>query len=169
MGFHFKANKEADKPVKFEPVPDGDYLLRVKKVPAHSLTGTNRDMLTIQLVVDEGEYEGKSVRYNLIFVPEFENNEPQKGHGMTVRALKAFGMAYDGDLDIEPNEYLDKVVRAHVKRVKDDYYTKDPANPVFKNEIGWFIVEDDGSQVEPSSKSSSASKAPVREEDEVPF
>lgn len=169
MGFPFKANKEADKPVTFEPVPDGDYLLRVKKVPTHSLTGTNRDMLTLQLVIDEGEYEGKSVRYNLIFVPEFENNEPQKGHGMTVRALKAFGMPYDGDLDIEPNDYLDKVVRAHVKRVKDDYYTKDPTKPVFKNEIGWFIVDDDSaSQVEPASRPSSA-KAVRREEDEVPF
>lgn len=161
MGFHFKANKEADKPMTFEAIPEADYILRVKKVLTHSITKTDRNMLTFRLVVDEGEYEGKSVRYNLVFIPEFENNEAQKGHGQTVRALKAFGVPYDGDLDVEPSEFLDKVVRARVKKIKDEYATKDPLKPVFTNEIAWFVVEDDGSQV--------SSKKAVREEDEVPF
>lgn len=155
MGFQFKANASADKPIDYSPVPEDDYLFRVKEVPAHSITKTNRDMLTFQLVVDEGEYSGKKVRHNLVFIPEFENNEPQKGHGMTIRALKAFGMSYDGDLEIEPSDYLDKVVRAHVKIVKEPYIDKKTSEKKIasKNEIAWFVVDDDGSQVAPASKS----------------
>lgn len=165
MGIHFKANKEKDKDMSFEPVPEADYLLEVKKVPDHSITKTNRDMLRFELTINDEEYLNRKIWYNLVFIPEFENNEAMKGHGMTVRALKAFGLPYDGDLDIDPSEFLGKIVRAHIKIVKDTYQGKETV----KNEIAWFIVDDSESQEQPTQKPSPASTVAVNEEEQVPF
>lgn len=157
MGFQYSADGSQAKDAGPRVLPEGDYEFRINEVPKHSITTTNRNMLTFKFTVDNGEFQGKTVRFNLVFIPKGESS-----HSMTVKALKAFGMEYDGILHIEPEDFLDRVVRAHVKLKPETFIPKGESKSVTVNkpEIGWFILPDDEvSQIDKRA----------RDVDEVPF
>lgn len=165
MGFPFDADASADTNSGPRNIPEGDYEFRVHELPKHSITSTNRNMLTMKLVIDDGEYSGKSIRFNLVFIPKGEPN-----HSMTIRALKAFGIDHDGSLQINEEDFLDKLVRAHVRVKNEKYVPKGQTDPVTipKSEIGWFLDEGEVSKSPTSTPNTSKAKV-TREQDEVPF
>lgn len=162
MGFPFDADASQDTDSGPKNIPEGDYIFRVHQIPTHSITSTNRNMLTMKMIIDDGEYSGRGIRFNLVFIPKTE-----KAHSMTVKALKAFGLQYDGALDIEPSDFVDKPIKAHVRVKPDTFIPKGETAPVTvnKSEIGWFILDESDSQIQPERKSTSK----VRDHDEVPF
>lgn len=169
MGFPFDADGSQDKDSGPRGIPEGDYEFRVHETPIHSITSTNRNMLTMKLVVEDGEYSGKSIKFNLVFL-----TKDHASHSMTIKALKAFGLEYDGVLNVEPSDFQDKLVRAHVRVKAEKFIPKGETEirVVNKSEIGWFLTEDD--QFTPPTpagrKSATTQPAPkVRDEDEVPF
>lgn len=160
MGFPFDADGSKVNESGPKNVPEGDYEFMVNEVPKHSITSApgKKNMLTMQLVIQDGEYSGRKIRYNLVFHPKGD-----QWHSMTVQALKAFGLEFDGQLNIEPTDFMDKVIRAHVKVKNEKFIPKGETEAITvpKSEIGWFVFDrDNGSQV-PSSK--------AEKEDEVPF
>lgn len=162
MGFPFDADASQAKDDGPKHIPAGDYEFKVIDLPAHSITSTNRNMLTMKMVIQDGEYSGRKIRWNLVFL-----TKDHEHHGMTVKALKAFGLEYDGALNIEPSDFQDKLVRAHVTVKNEKFIPKGATEAITvpKSEIGWFILDDDNG----SQASSSPKAAAKKEEDEVPF
>lgn len=100
----------------YQPLPDDEYVLKCDECE-HVMTSTKKHMLKLTLLVDEGPFIGRKVWTNIVFNPKGEN-----GHGLTVQALKAFGFEYDGDMEIDPDEWVGKTCRA--KLVKESYVKK---------------------------------------------
>lgn len=165
MGFPFDVNGEAkDTPRVSKHVPEGDYEFIVHERPIHSVASTGKNMLTMKMVVDDGEHSGKSIRFNLVFLPKDHEH-----HAMTVKSLRAFGLILNGPSEIDEEDFMDKVVRAHV-RVKNEKFIpkgETEAITVPKSEIGWFL--DEGEPMKTTYKLAPKAAAVVRDEDEVPF
>lgn len=140
-------------------VPEGDYEFTVQQTPKHSITSTNRNMLTMYCIIENGDYAGRRIRFNLVFIPK---GEPH--HDMTVKALKAFGLEVpaQGKFTVDESEFMDKIFRAHVRVKNEKYIPEGSTEPITvpKSEIGWFILDQkEGSQIPKKD----------RDEEEVPF
>ena len=121
----------------FSPVPDGEYVLACTGVQ-DKRTQKGRDMVNIELTVEDGEYKGRKLWANITFIPE---GEP--GHGMMVHALHAFGFPYDGDLDFDTQDFRGRCAKAQVIKTT---YTDDKTGDVKpKNEVKNWITENHGS------------------------
>lgn len=166
MGFEYDADGASVKEDQPKGLPEGDYEFRVIDLPKHSVTSTNRNMLTMYLVVDDGEYSGRKIRFNLVFIPR---GEPS--HSMTVKALLAFGLESDGKVQVNESDFQDKLVRAHVKVKNEKYVPKGETDPITvpKSEIGWFLLEGDRFTPPGAQTATTVAAKKVRDEDEVPF
>ena len=149
--FKFKANGSAEAG-NFEPVPDGEYILGVHKVELVE-TKSGKPMLKLELLIDEGPYMGRKVWTNIVFNPEGE-----AGHGLTVQALKAFGFEYDGDLEIDTEDWLHRT--AYAKLTSEPYEDKNGVQRM-KNVIptAGFITSSEPSSHEGSSAKSAEQPA----------
>lgn len=161
--FKFGADGSAEAG-NYQPVPDGEYVLGVTEVELVE-TSTNKPMLKLELAVDEGPYIGRKVWTNIVF-----NAKGEAGHGLTVQALKAFGFEFDGDLEIDTDEWKGRTCRA---RLETDSYEKD-GKTKYKNVIptAGYITEDAAaktpSKPAPSKPAAPAAK-PAAKAGAVPF
>lgn len=120
-------------------------------------------MLVLEMVVTEGEYENKvRLWHYLTFIPAGE-----KGHGLTVNALKAFGMKYDGELTINAEDFVG--VKVSVMLDVETY------NGKTKNVIKKFVTTDsvEAEVKEPVMAAAAAvfkpAKAPVTKKKGLPW
>ncbi len=121
----------------FSPVPDGEYVLACTGVQDKT-TQTGRDMVNLELTVEDGEFKGRKLWTNVTMIPD---GEP--GHGMMVHALHAFGMPFDGDLDFETEEFKGRCAKANV--VQATYTDAKSGQVKSKNEVKNWITENHGS------------------------
>ena len=107
----------------FTPAPRGFYQIQVANLK-DGITKTDRPMVTLECEVADGEYLGKKVWHNVTQIPAGE-----KGHGIMVHSLHAFGMPHDGDLDFSTDEFQGKTakvllgVKPYTKVVSGKSYT----------------------------------------------
>lgn len=95
---------------KFEPAPRGFYTIQVADTKDGMTTpGKNpsRPMVVLECEIADGPYLGKKVWHTVVQIPA-----DAKGHGIMVHSLHAFGMAHDGDLDFDTDEFQGKTAKA---------------------------------------------------------
>ena len=90
------------------PLPDGDYFLTCTDAEEKQSSNGN-DMIQMELTVAVGPYENRHFKYWLTFIPAGSN-----GHGITLHALHAFGLPYDGPVSIGQDDFKGKTVKAKV-------------------------------------------------------
>ena len=119
----------------YTPFPPDRYLLRVLEEKSGMTKESHRVKTDLTLEVDEGPYKGRKMWTTWTAIPA---GEP--GHGLTVQALHAFGLEYDGDLDFDTADFVDRVCEASVEI---QAYTDNKGNPRKKNAIpaGGYITE----------------------------
>ena len=101
----FKGNP--DSATEFPVAPAGkEYFLKVKNAQEKVSKTSGRNMIATEYVIAEGEYEGIHVFNYLTFI-----EDGAKGHGMTIHALKAHGLPWEGDVEISAADFLDIMVK----------------------------------------------------------
>ncbi len=137
MEFDFtKVDEAKDLPL----VPPGVYLLKVKQVRARK-TLEGDEMWRLQLVVEEGPYEGRTAAWdNLVWSP--------RSIGRVKRVLRLMGFPVEGRLRIEPEDLVGKVVRARV--VQDTYKDPTDGRPLVRNRVpfGGYLENDAGEEAD---------------------
>lgn len=113
----FKYNARGVKPQAgpdYSPVPDGKYLLKVKKVEK-KVSSNGNDMVVVDSSVDDSpQYLGKQVRTFITFLPP-----DAQGAGRPLHFLKCIGEPYQGDeLDIDEKRWIGKSFYSQL-RTKD--------------------------------------------------
>lgn len=82
----------------FTPAPRGIYTIQVADVKAGKTKESNRDKVDLECeIADEGESFGKKVWLTITKIPKAD-----KGHGLMIHSLHAFGIALDGEFNFNP-------------------------------------------------------------------
>ena len=101
----FKGNPESA--TEFPVAPKGTYFLKVRNAQEKVSKTSGRNMIATEYVIAEGEYEGIHVFNYLTFI-----EDGAKGHGMTIHALKAHGLPWEGDVEISAADFEGIMVKA---------------------------------------------------------
>lgn len=118
---------------KATPAPEGFYKLRIEDVSetkngAPRVTSSGYPYVRVECEIASGDHEGKKVWHNVTFMPAGE-----KGAGMAVHFLKNIGQAWEGEFEVEPENWVGALFEVKLKVVHDAKYGD-------KNEIA-FIVD----------------------------
>ena len=93
---------------KFPPAPRGVYTLQVADFKDGITLDSKRPKVELTCkIADQGPEFGKRVWLTVTQIGEGE-----RGHGLMVHALHAFGLPYDGGLDFETSEFQGRTARA---------------------------------------------------------
>lgn len=83
---------------KFPPAPRGFYTIQVADVKEGKTKESGRNKVDLECeIADEGPEFGKKVWLTITQIPEGE-----KGHGMMIHSLHAFGIGLDGSYELDP-------------------------------------------------------------------
>lgn len=88
----------------FIPAPKADYFLRIVEVK-EGLTKNNDKNATVKLVITEGKYTNTIVWHNVSFI---QPGNP--GAGISKHWLHSIGQPYEGDVDVEPQNWVGIVI-----------------------------------------------------------
>lgn len=132
----------------FEVIPAGDYYLICDDVQDSDKNGqtlvskNGNPMCVLEMVVKEGEHEGRRILHYLTFLPK-----DAKGHGMTLHALHAFGLPYDGAVEIDTDSFKGRTVKAKIgiQEATSEYRAKN----VIKD---FYVLEHESDKVPPQVK-----------------
>jgi len=121
--------KEVEGPV-FDPIPEGDYQLQIIESEEGISKKENplvRLKCEVQCGVDinDKEYFGKFVWHNVTFLPE-----GKKGRGMAIKFLKTIGEPFEGEFQVNAENWKGKMFDAHI--VTETYLG------VARNKIGYL-------------------------------
>ena len=125
------------------PLPDGDYFLTCTDAEEKQ-SSKGSDMIEMELTVAVGPYENRHFKYWLTFIPAGSN-----GHGITLHALHAFGLPYDGPVSIGADDFKGKTVKA---KVSSEEYKGRMNNKV----LDFYILSDEQMTAEGSAAASAA-------------
>jgi hypothetical protein len=115
----------------FEPIPEGEYLLQIMDFKERE-TKNGDPMIGVQLEVVDGDHAGRFVFHNVIL---YKPTSPGiKGMGMTRHFLHCIGEPYEGDIDVDTDNWIPRQVRAEV--FHEEYNGKTNAR------IGKFILDE---------------------------
>ncbi len=108
MAIAFTGDKEAAAAdTNFPVAPKGTYYLKVRNAQEKVSQKSGRNMIATEYVIVEGDYADKVHVFNyLTFIAAGD-----KGHGMTVHALKAHGLPCEGDIEISAADFFDITVK----------------------------------------------------------
>lgn len=96
----------------FKLIPDGDYMFEIAEIK-DGYSGNNDPMPNITLrCIEEEEYEGIYVWDNIL-IPE-PNSPSHKIIGRSKRFLHAIGEPYQGDFDVDTENWLNKTVEVKI-------------------------------------------------------
>ena len=98
----------------FSLVPVGIYTLIIVKVTEK--TSKNGDpLVNAECEIDDaGPYLGKKIWHNVTFIPK-----GGKGAGMAVHFLKSIGEPFEGEIDVNPSNWIGKRFLAKLKIEED--------------------------------------------------
>lgn len=119
--------------------PADDYFLTCTDVQSLDKNGEplkskkGNDMWVLEFTVAEGPHKNRKQWEYLVWLPA-----GSPGHGMTLKALKAFGIDPEGDNDILPEHLLNVTVKAKVK--VDESAGYEPKNTIDK----WYMPGGEG-------------------------
>lgn len=129
------------------PIPDGDYFLTV--IESEEKTSKSQlPQIVMELAVAEGQYKNRTMPYYLTFIPA-----GNKGHGMVLHALHAFGFDHDGEIEVSAPEFKGRTVKAKVgsdeykgrtKNVVKDFYILD--DDQLDDQLAAALVADTGAK-----------------------
>lgn len=109
----------------FSPAPRGFYTIQVANVKDGMTNKTPpRPMVVLECEIADGFYLGKKVWQTIVQI-----KKDDKGHGIMVHSLHAFGMAHDGSLDFDTDQFQGKQatallgVKPYTKVVSGKSYT----------------------------------------------
>lgn len=131
----FTGNAKSDPNTTY---PADDYFLTCTHVQHLDKDGNalkskkGNDMWVLELTVAEGPHKDRKQWHYLVWLPA-----GAPGHGMVLKALKAFGLNPEGENEILPDHLLNVTVKARVKIDEGDG-TFDPKNVVAK----WFTPDE---------------------------
>ncbi|MBI4395469.1 MAG: DUF669 domain-containing protein, partial [Elusimicrobia bacterium] len=92
-----------------QPIPEGDYHLRIMKTEAGT-TRNGDDKVTVDFKVVDGAYVGRPINYHTVsFLPK-----ESLGAGMTLHFLKCIGEPYQGEFEWDESRWIARVIKAHV-------------------------------------------------------
>lgn len=137
---------------KFPAAPRGIYTIQVADFTEGKTKETNRDKVDLQCeIANEGEYLGRRVYVTITHIPKGE-----KGHGIMIHTLHAFGLALDGSYDFDLSELQGRQARALLgvevrEKVKD--------GRTYQNEVN--VVEALYTEKHPEPAEIPAAKAPA--------
>lgn len=149
----------------YAAVPAGEYLLRIV-TSEYTKTKTRKHMIKLELEIDEGPYKGRKVWTNIVFNPKGDG-----GHGLTVQALKAFGFEFDGQFEVDTDDWnTDRTCRARLE--VEDYFSEKHQKDMDRNVIptAGFITDstEKPRAAAPRKPAPARTPAPAETED-VPF
>jgi hypothetical protein len=135
----------------FKPIPAGTYVFRIgeKKVTE---TRNGDPLVRVELIVNEGRFEGKKVFHQVAFLPKMND-----GAGIAKRWLHAIGEEYEGKITVNPSGWSGTVKCD----VKIEEYTKRDGSIAKTNRISVVHLPDAESIYEPTE--------PNTETDDVGF
>lgn len=127
----------------FKAAPEGIYTLVIleastEKDGMERITKNGDRYVSVKCEIDEGEFIGNKVWTNITFLPK-----DKKGAGMAVHFLKTIGEPWEGEFEVDTENWIGRRFKAKLVVAKDQ-----KGRP--KNEIA-FIIGDE------------------KETDEVPF
>lgn len=117
--------------------PKDDYFLTCTGVQDKDKHGQDlvsskgNDMWVLEMTVAEGPFQNRKLWHYLVWLAP-----GAPGHGMTLKALKAFGIDPEGEADYHPNHLLNITVKANVDIQQSDGY--EPKNVIKK----WYTPEE---------------------------
>lgn len=113
----------------YQLLPDGQYMFEISEVQDKTPNGEDKvssngdPMPNICLrCIEEGEYENSKVWDNIL-IPD-EDSPAYKIIGRTKRFLHAIGEPYQGNFDVDTDDWINKTVEAKIGRGKGDYSNK---------------------------------------------
>lgn len=136
MPIAFSGDKEAAAADSAYPVaPEGTYYLKVRNAQEKVSKKSGRNMIATEYVIAEGEYADKIHVFNYLTFIE----AGAKGHGMTLHALKAHGLPWEGDIEISAADFFGVTVKVDL-----DTEEYPEGSGKFKNVIKkFYLVEDE--------------------------
>ena len=138
-------------------MPNGDYMFEISEV-ADGYSNGGDPMPNICLrCIEDGEYEGRKVWDNIV-IPE-PDSAACKIIGRTKRFLHAIGEPYQGDFDVDTEDWLNKTVEVRVGT--DEYKGKK------KNIVSRYLISE--KQQDNSPKPVMQKRAAKVEQDDLPF
>lgn len=114
----------------FTPAPEGNYTLMIKEVEEKT-TKKGNNMVSCICEIDTGEHIGKKIWHNVTFL-----DKGAKGAGMAIHFLKTINEPWEGEFDVNPNDWIGKTFNAHLI-IEKDLKGRD------RNVVGWVIGLDD--------------------------
>lgn len=111
----------------FTPALPGEYTMRIVNT-TEKTTKQGWDMVNCECEIADGEYAGKKVWHNVVFIPK-----GNKGEGMALHFLHAIGQPYEGEFDTEPLEWIEKTFKAKLIIEKD-------LQGVERNKVQFIII-----------------------------
>lgn len=91
----------------FEPLPEGDYTLRITETKETKTKERGLPMVNVTLEVVGGEYAKRKVFHNVVFIPK---GDP--GDGISKHWLKVIGQTNDGRTMVRPGTWVGALLSA---------------------------------------------------------
>ena len=94
----------------FEPLPVGAYRVTIDKIEETTTKGAGLPMIKVRYKVSSGKYTGRFIFDNVVLF-----GKTDKGAGMTKHFLHIIDEPYDGDFDVDPDNWVGKELTVQVK------------------------------------------------------
>lgn len=109
----------------FSLLPDGTYELQITDIDEKK-SGKGYPMVNVTCeVINNPEFNGKKVFHNVTFMPKETNGKPTPGAGMSSHFLKCINQPYEGDITVDPVEWVGNKFKAKVAE-EDFTYNQGP-------------------------------------------
>ncbi len=158
MGFNYNADGIEINTGSWEPMPEGDYTLKVISVEEKESKNGDPMVQLDAAVVEPAKYKESEVRHWVTFFKDKSN----KGAGIAIQFLKLINQPWEGKIEVSPKAWIGKRFRAHV--TIETYLSSKDNQEKKSNKIKYLLDRDHVAEKE----------AAVDEEappivDEVPF
>jgi len=113
MGFRYNASGIKEQG-SYPLLEKNRYILKIESAE-QTQTKKGYPMVTVNFVVQYGDYAGWRIKYhNVVFLPA-----DSSGAGISIHFLKTIGEPYKGDFDVNPQNWIGKLLIGLVEQEPD--------------------------------------------------